>query len=320
MTLNSATHFEKQIKRIHDLLEKKGSKITWDDHIPDPDNPLQNRQIDITIQRGNKLTLVECRMRSAKQNVTWIEELIGRKLSLKADAVIAVSASGFSGGAIKKAKKFGIILRDILSLTEEEISNWGCQVKVWLTFLEYENVNLTFMFKRKWLNKISQQSINKFIETDSHKIYQMINLATNNSMEKNTKQISRNIEVEIKSKSILEINKVPVELIKLKCSINLVKQNLNTTSVVAYDSPGIGALERNVFIEAIENGSFEITNSNNKVSLTFDLSKIEIPINSKFRFVDIDHKRTVYNDKLYIIGLPKDELVIDNPEVGFDFI
>ena len=123
--MKTSEKFELQIKRIHDLIEQPGSKVTWDDHIRDPDNPSQTRQIDITIGRDNTLTHIECRFRDKKQDVNWIEELMGRRISLKADAIIAVSAKGFTKGAIAKAKSYGIILRDIISLTEEEIREWG---------------------------------------------------------------------------------------------------------------------------------------------------------------------------------------------------
>ena len=46
-----------------------------------------------------------------KQDVKWIEELIGRKQSLRADSVIAVSSAGFTDGAILKAKAFGICFK-----------------------------------------------------------------------------------------------------------------------------------------------------------------------------------------------------------------
>jgi len=93
--------FELQIRRIHELLEQKGSEVTWNDKIPDPDNIKQPRQIDISIKRDGKLTIVECRIHQKSQNVKWIEELIGRRLSLKADAVIAVSSSGFTHDLVK---------------------------------------------------------------------------------------------------------------------------------------------------------------------------------------------------------------------------
>jgi hypothetical protein len=48
-------NFEKIIYRIHMLIEQPGSKVTWNDKIPDPDNPDQARQIDITIKRDRKV-------------------------------------------------------------------------------------------------------------------------------------------------------------------------------------------------------------------------------------------------------------------------
>ena len=128
---------ERQIERIHQLLEAEGSVITWDDHIPDPDNPNQQRQIDVTIRRDGSLTLVECRLHKDAQDVTWIEELMGRRTSLGADAVIAVSASSFTKTAKEKARHFGIILRDFAGLSREEIQNWGKKWKLAVNFCEF---------------------------------------------------------------------------------------------------------------------------------------------------------------------------------------
>ncbi|MGO9093626.1 MAG: hypothetical protein ACLQGV_00235 [Bryobacteraceae bacterium] len=68
---------ERQVHRIHELLARPGDTVTWNDRIPDPDNPTQLRQIDITIRRDGKLTIIECRLSRSRQNVKWIEELIG---------------------------------------------------------------------------------------------------------------------------------------------------------------------------------------------------------------------------------------------------
>src|SRR5690348_7606553 len=104
---------EQQVERIKQLLEPDGSTIVWNDKIPDPDNPKQLRQIDVSIRRDGKLTHVECRLHADPQDVGWIEELIGRRVSLEADAMIAVSSSGFTEGAILKANKHGIMLRNL---------------------------------------------------------------------------------------------------------------------------------------------------------------------------------------------------------------
>jgi len=131
MTVNSKI-FEKQVYRINELLKNNNEKVTWNDRIIDPDNPSQNRQIDISIKNGQDLTLVECRIHKSVQDVKWIEELIGRKLSMRANAAIGVSASGFTEGAKLKAKAFGIALRDFYTLTEAEIQKWGTKTTVLL--------------------------------------------------------------------------------------------------------------------------------------------------------------------------------------------
>ena len=128
---------EQKIERIHRLLEVEGSTVTWNDHIPDPDNPDQMRQIDVTVRRDNFLTMIECRLRAKPQDVQWIEELIGRRISLKADAAIAVSAFGFTKTAREKAAKYGIHLRDFATLTPDEIQNWGRKRTLRIAFCEF---------------------------------------------------------------------------------------------------------------------------------------------------------------------------------------
>ena len=122
----------------------KTLELTWDDRIIDPDNPDQSRQIDVTIARQGHLTHVECRFHKASQDVKWIEELIGRRASLKADAMIAVSASGFTKGAIKKAEAHGIILRTLHTLSEQEIKDWGRVTDVEVIYYEFTDTVIAF--------------------------------------------------------------------------------------------------------------------------------------------------------------------------------
>src|SRR5260221_12912264 len=105
--MESPGALERQVSRIHELLERSCDVVTWDDHIPDPDNPRQRRQVDITVRRDGKLTIVECRLSRRRQNVKWIEELIGRRQSLGAQAIIAVASAGFTSGAQEQAARYG---------------------------------------------------------------------------------------------------------------------------------------------------------------------------------------------------------------------
>ena len=87
--------------------------------MPDPEIPDQLRDIDVTIKRDNALTLIECRIHKNAQDVQWIEKLIGKRLGMRADAVIAVSASGFTRGALAKGSAHGILLRTLRSIIFE---------------------------------------------------------------------------------------------------------------------------------------------------------------------------------------------------------
>ncbi len=144
--MTKSTEFEKQISRIYKLLVAGSAEVTWNDKIPDPDNPKQLRQIDITIKRNDQITHVECRSHKSPQNTKWIEELYGRKISLKATAMMAVSDSGFTEGAILKAKKFGIFLRNLNELTKYEISNWGKTTIVSIHYYVLSNISFCFTF------------------------------------------------------------------------------------------------------------------------------------------------------------------------------
>jgi hypothetical protein len=155
--------FERQIKRIHSLIERDGISVTWNDRVTDPDNPSRTRQIDVTLRAEGNLTLIECRIHSEPQDVTWIEELIGRRASLNADAIIAVSASGFTKGAILKAEAFGIILRDFASLTEQEISAWGARTRVVVHLHHFDNIALRFVFSTDAKGKIVVDDVERAI-------------------------------------------------------------------------------------------------------------------------------------------------------------
>ena len=134
-SLKPSEVFEQQIHQIYTLLERFEAEVTWNDRIIDPDQPPRRRQIDITIKRDDHLTIIECRLHQSRQNVQWIEELIGRRQSLQANKVIAVSSSGFTSGAVAKANNHDIITRDLRDLTDDEVKNWGRSIAFNALFL-----------------------------------------------------------------------------------------------------------------------------------------------------------------------------------------
>jgi len=84
------------------------------------------REVDASVratENGSEvLTTIECRKRSAKEDITWIEQLATKKQALGADRTIAVSSSGFSEQARVAAKHYGIDLRLLSQVTVSDIN------------------------------------------------------------------------------------------------------------------------------------------------------------------------------------------------------
>ncbi len=316
--MKQSKKFEKQIQRIHNLIEQSGSEITWDDRIPDPDNPKQPRQIDITIKRKGKLTIIECRIHKVKQDVKWIEEMIGRRVSLNANAAIAVSASGFTTGAIKKAKAFGIILRDFLTLTEQEIQHWGHNSKVWLTFYQYNDTQLAFTFPRTAKYKLTPAKVLQFIK-EKGRIFGIFQSVAKIISEENpqNKPCTFNVtlsdfEFDIYGEKILQID--------LDTNFRSIKKIVNIPPVVAYGSPDTKKIDRDIMVEDVDLGEFEIMQSTNTVSVVIDLSPIKNPPNSQFRYVLFDFKRQVKLKSVDMIGIPPMQIDFSGLQISIKFV
>ncbi|NIA69885.1 restriction endonuclease [Pelagibius litoralis] len=132
---STSKELEQLAVRIHKLIEPTGATVTWDEHISDPDTG-SSRQIDGIIERDGKIIHIECRDHKDPQDVMWIEELIGRRESLQADDIIAVSLSGFGQPALAKAKAKGIVTRTLSEMTDAEIETWGKSAKLVTNYLE----------------------------------------------------------------------------------------------------------------------------------------------------------------------------------------
>lgn len=114
-----------------------GAKITSPDFIPDKASG-QLREVDVSIRSevgsAPVLVILECRDRARAQGAPWIEQLSGKRDSVGADVAVAVSSSGFTGPAQRKAEALGIQTRRLDEVTAEAVRSW-CQV-------EYLELNL----------------------------------------------------------------------------------------------------------------------------------------------------------------------------------
>jgi hypothetical protein len=281
--------FERMITRIHELLEGQEADVKWDEKIPDPDNPKQLRQIDVLIRKGNLLNLVECRIHKEKQDVKWIEEFIGRRISLNADAVIAVSANGFTSGAIKKAARYGVILNDLLSLSKEEIESWTRAIEVSIFFYRFDEFEISIFFDLKNISDLDHEIIAKELK-NYHGLRTIFNapleiIDSQKLIVKENRNKKVNFGVTFKIDGFLLQGK-EVKEIEVKGTAALEKIDLNVPMTLAYGMPRSNAEDRNVYIQKFDLGQTDIVHHNGNIFISLDLSKLEVPPFWQFRFME----------------------------------
>jgi len=300
--------FEHQIHRIHELLDGSGAVVTWNDHIPDPDNPSRSRQIDIAIKRNNKLTIVECRKHEAPQDVLWIEELIGRRVSLKADSVIAVSSSGFTAGAVKKASAHGIVLRDLRELTEAEVKDWGHQVLLTLYFYQYSDLELSLCFERDSIRKLENEAVSSELKT--HPAMQSLfnaaaqQLGTLNLMNEEHEGLTVRFGLRLELLGFHVSGERVIE-VDFRGEARLISQQVVSPVVVAYGRPGDSPRERNANIEKFSLGETSIVHEADRISVFLDVSQQDMPPFCQFRFFRLQHENEMDHASLELVGVER---------------
>jgi hypothetical protein len=135
--------FQKLILRIHEILLPDGATLTESKMILDEDSGSM-REVDIcietTIINQKLMFMIECRDHSRKQSTEWIEQLITKSKSLKANKVIAISHKGFYKPAVKLAKKHGIETLDLIEAQNEDWDKY--KIKPGIALISHESYQL----------------------------------------------------------------------------------------------------------------------------------------------------------------------------------
>lgn len=88
----------------------------------------KRREVDVTLRRlvgsTEVLVMVECRDRARPQGVEWIDDLVGKAADVQAAKVVAVSRSGFTPSARRRAEAAGIELRTVASVAADDVARW----------------------------------------------------------------------------------------------------------------------------------------------------------------------------------------------------
>jgi hypothetical protein len=118
-------------REFQDMVASLEQQLASDVSVASPaflvDRNESRREIDVLITHRSGpreyLTAVECRQREEIDDITWMDNLVGKYRDdlPQVDRVVAVSASGFSASALRKAANHGI---EAYALDETDTSNW----------------------------------------------------------------------------------------------------------------------------------------------------------------------------------------------------
>lgn len=285
---------ELQIHRIHELLEGSGADVTWNDRIPDPDNPSQLRQIDITVRRDGRLTVIECRLSKRRQDVKWIEELMGRRDSLGADAIIGVASAGFTAGARKKAARYRILLRDLRELTDEEVAAWGGQVAFTLYCYQYSDVTVGVGFSTSRIAGINPERVAQDLRC--HDVLQSIFNAAAKQLD-TAKLITLDapppvrFAVLVRPEENVLLSGEPVIEISMEGTVCLVARAVPSHLVYRYGEPTQSTAAREITVERFTLAETSVVHHGSRIAINIDLSRLELPPLTQLRFFRTSHER-----------------------------
>lgn len=116
--------FELAYKWLYEMDQEKYT-VTSPAYLYDPFSE-DKREIDILVEfydnnHIKRKMAIECRNRSKKQDVMWIEQLQQKKEDLSLDYILATTTTDFTKGAIKKARKHGVIIEKAESINQNYI-------------------------------------------------------------------------------------------------------------------------------------------------------------------------------------------------------
>ena len=119
--------FEKLVARIERAAAPRNATVKSPDRIADVTTGTL-REVDasirFTIGTVPILITIECRKRRPRQDVTWIEQLSAKRLNVGAAQTIAVASAGVSKEAEAKALTGGIVVRQLETISREDIETW----------------------------------------------------------------------------------------------------------------------------------------------------------------------------------------------------
>jgi len=311
--LRRSQDLERLVEHIHRLIERDDVEVIWNKRIPDPSNPDQPRQIDVLIRRDGAVIHIECRLHRAKQDVGWVEELIGRRASLGADLIIGVSAGGFTRGAERKAADHGIMLRDLPELSEREIASWGERLALSIEWLHIENLRLVFLVPEPAASRLAVDDIVQALR-ESGAFYSVLQSIKDrldvNKLETHTAHLNARVRLS------LSVGQVTVERVDVAMDAWLTEEDLGVPCVLAYGPPEQSAQDRQVTVGETDQQGLCIARTSDAISARVDMTQLCPPENAMFNGFRITSDEVVTFKSIQLLGKTLPRLLLDEIKVG----
>jgi hypothetical protein len=265
--------FEQLNARVSKLIHGANAQVTWNANIPDPDDVTQTRQIDALIEKGGLRTGVECRDREAAQSVMWVEELVGRKQSLKLDAMIGVAVNGFTPLARTKAKRYGIALYDFHALSDPEIASWGGLARVEAVFVQFDPLNIVAAIP----NALAPQvAVDVSFQKDGKDGYAAVMDAIRDGAAAHQGATG----VTDLAPAGYTVDGIPVRILNAGYMGRLVTEVATCSAVEMIGPPGLSAAIREISVQRFDHSVPQIIRKQDEAILVVDVDALRAPPNS----------------------------------------
>lgn len=299
--------FEKLNHRIERLVQGAGATVEWNGSLIDPDTGV-TRQIDVLITGADgKRSSVECREHAVSQSVKWIEELIGRKMSLRLDGMIAVSVKGFSAPAAKKAACFGITLYDYDRLTDAEIASWGGVVQVESVFVQFEHMEILAGIPDGARNQLAADpSATVFAYKGGSGFGALFDAVGD--------QVAAQPGVthqRVLDPTGFSVDGIPLTLLSCSFAGKLVMVGAFCMYVALVDDPGTARALRSIDVQRFDHTVSEIIQVAGEAHLQIDASTIQVPPNAMLYLMRTRFPRPTHVSRYELIGNRRIESVTD---------
>jgi hypothetical protein len=121
--------FQQIVKYIYEQISA-GATVTESGMLRERDGT--EREVDILIEwkyAGVDFQMaVECRDYTRKQNIQWVDQLIGKFEDLKVNKIVAISSSPFAKSSKRKARAHNI---EVITVNEALTKDWRADIERW---------------------------------------------------------------------------------------------------------------------------------------------------------------------------------------------